>query len=189
MRSCLEERPNPIRMTKWRRGNEGSWSTSLKPRLLHSPDHPPLHLGSCCSSSFAHFRTGPRERLAPLNRRLVFRWAKAGRVTAGVLLTSVCRDPLPGRRWGDRIPPPPWTLGLLMLYYWMLTMNLPCQSARPSNSLSVCCIACQSAPSAIVSLHSFRLCTDHHQPSWHHHWPCLHAHYNSIKLTKLFIFL
>lgn len=61
-----------------------------------------------------------------------------------------------GRRW------PPWHPPL-MPYYWMLTMNLPCLSLPVC--LSVCLLVCQlavkSAPSAIASLHSFRLCTDH----------------------------
>lgn len=96
--------------------------------------------------------TGMRERLAPpwYASKITGRWegtqrcVKACRPTAGVLLTSVCEVPLtlPGRRWGG----PLWPLRLLMPYYWMLTMNLPCLSA----CLSLC--VCLSVTSA-VNLH------------------------------------
>lgn len=161
----------------------------------------PAALSSLLSATA--LRTGPRERLAPP--------LKACKSQAGVTVHSsalklagrqlVSSSPLSARsHWifqggGGVIKSSDSWCYTTECWPWTCPVCLP---VRPrvfllSVCLSVCCIGCQSAPSAIVSLHSFRLCTDRHQPSWRHHWLCLHAHYNSafgheITLIKLFIF-
>ncbi len=145
--------------------SEGSWSTSLIPRpcSLHRHyhrNHRPPPLRSCCSS-FLRALGGCSELErgcvlplleTPLNHR-----PERGRtaVRRSRPADSWCPPHLclrgstePSREkvgWQN----PTWPLWLLMPYYWMLTMNLPCLSACLSNGLSFMCLSVTSA----VNLH------------------------------------
>lgn len=153
------------------------------PSSLHRlHNYPPPPIGSCCSTFSPQrlLRTGTRERLAPP-------WnaskSQVGETTHSDALKPapdswcpphLCEDPLnlPGRRWGgvspSVTPPTPDAILLNADHEPALSLSLcNCLSHR----LSIC-TKCHSV------IHSFRHCTDHQQPSWLHHWLCLHAHYN-----------
>ncbi len=193
MRSCLKEQPNSTRVTKWRQKKREQLIHFFKPRkrLLHHHRHHdhPSPFGSCCSSSLHALGEAAQNwnegASCPSFKRLYH----------GLVLrrTAVCWG-LPADSWcpphlclrGSTEPSreevgwpnPPRPLWLLMPYYWMLTMNLPCLSACLSNSLSLMCLSVTSA----VNLHQVPyvitfLQTLHWPPStlMMHHRLCLRA--------------
>ncbi|CAK6971860.1 Hypothetical predicted protein [Scomber scombrus] len=120
--------------------------------------------------------TGTRERLAPpryasenhrsARRRTAVCVESPPTPTAGVLLTSVCEDPLTLQKREEvgvaKSPVTTPTPDAILLNADHEPALSVCLSV--STCLSVRYISCQSAPSAIALLHSFRLCTDHQQP-------------------------
>lgn len=151
------------RMERRERGQPIYFSLrTFKARVLFTVHHHRPHPTHPSTPYFSLLPSlaGPGERLAPSFNSLEHtRWCYGAALepagpTAGVLLTSVCEDPLnlPGRSRGGKTHPHPGVraLQLLMLYYWILTMNPPCLSACPSKGLSLICLSvCVSVASAL----------------------------------------